>query len=102
MPWIASAPIGAPTPVRAVDGTLWGAVTHNQASDSTTVTHIVQTTSAQRSNEPSDPVEFTTHWRVRVDAPAATTPPAATSPAGATAAPAPDGWGTPRAHGPTT
>ncbi|MEU9247709.1 OTU domain-containing protein, partial [Streptomyces sp. NPDC048385] len=96
VPWTGSWPIAAPTAVRAVDGSLTVAITHNQASDATTVTHAVQTTSAQRSNESSDAVEFTTRWRVRVDAPAVTPPaPAAT-------APVPDGWGAPESHGRTT
>ncbi|MBK3581359.1 hypothetical protein JHN63_47880, partial [Streptomyces sp. MBT65] len=97
VPWTGSWPITAPTAVRAIDGSLTAAITHNQASDATTVTQAVQTTSAQRSNEPSDPVEFTTNWRVRVDAPAVTATPATTA-----TAPAPDGWSAPVSHGPTT
>ncbi|MCG7204823.1 hypothetical protein MB828_13465, partial [Streptomyces arenae] len=95
VPWTGSWPIEAATAVRAVDGSVTAAVTHNQASDATTVTQAVQTTSAQRSNEPSDPVEFTTRWRVRVDAPAVTAPTTGTAPAA-------DGWGTAESHGPTT
>ncbi|MGW3109747.1 hypothetical protein ACWDEW_48650, partial [Streptomyces sp. NPDC001100] len=95
VPWTGSWPITAPTAVRAIDGSLTAAVTHNQAGDATTVTQAVQTTSSQRSNEPSDPVEFSTRWRVRVDAPAVTAPTTTT-------APAPDGWGTAESHGPTT
>ncbi len=97
VPWTGSWPITAPTPVRAVDGSVTVSLTHNQASDATTVSQAVQTTSAQRSNEPSDPVEFTTRWRVRVDAPAVTAPPAAPA-----TAPVPDTWGQPVSHGPTT
>ncbi|MBK6018894.1 hypothetical protein JHN45_48525, partial [Streptomyces sp. MBT53] len=97
VPWTGSRPITAPLAVRAVDGSVTFSLTHNQASDATTVTQAVQTTSAQRSNEPSDPVEFTTNWRVRVDAPAVTATPATTA-----TAPAPDGWSAPVSHGPTT
>ncbi|WP_416965891.1 hypothetical protein [Streptomyces sp. Agncl-13] len=104
VPWTGSWPITAPTAVRAIDGSLTAAITHNQAGDATTVTQAVQTTSSQRSNEPSDPVEFSTRWRVRTDGPAITPAPAATAtPATTTAtAPAPDGWGTPESHGSTT
>ncbi|MEV0474553.1 hypothetical protein AB0I50_32205, partial [Streptomyces prunicolor] len=94
VPWTGSWPITAPTAVRGVDGSVTVAITHNQASDATTVTQAVQTTSAQRSNEPSDPVEFTTRWRVRTGAPVVTAAPAA--------APVPDGWGAAESHGPTT
>ncbi|WP_213087780.1 lonely Cys domain-containing protein [Streptomyces griseoaurantiacus] len=103
-PWTGSWPIGAGTAVRAVDGAATASITHNQASDSATVTYSVQTTTSQRSNEPSDPIEFDTHWRVRRDAP--NVPEAAAS-AARTGTPAPtsvasEGWSAPQSHGPTT
>ncbi|MEV0478459.1 hypothetical protein AB0I50_53500, partial [Streptomyces prunicolor] len=102
VPWTGSWPITAPTAVRGVDGSVTAAITHNQASDATTVTQAIQTTSSQRSNEPSDPVEFTTRWRVRTGAPAVTAPPTTAPAATATPAPVPDGWGAAESHGPTT
>ncbi|MBK3581778.1 hypothetical protein JHN63_50125, partial [Streptomyces sp. MBT65] len=73
VPWTLSVPIGAAGPVRGVDIALSATITHNQADGSSTVTQVVQTTSAQRSNEPSRAYDFTDNWQVRVDAPAAIT-----------------------------
>ncbi|MEU9581728.1 hypothetical protein AB0D95_31455, partial [Streptomyces chilikensis] len=85
--WTGLFPRDAAGPVRRLDAALALALTHNQYSATTTVTHAVQTMTAQRSSELSQPVEFATVWQVRVDPPAQ-------SPAG--------GWGAARTHGPVT
>ncbi|MCP3770681.1 hypothetical protein NLY10_29065 [Streptomyces sp. MAR25Y5] len=85
--WTGLFPRDATGPVRRLDAALALALTHNQYSATTTVTHAVQTMTAQRSSELSQPVEFATAWQVRVDPPAQ-------SPAG--------GWDTARTHGPVT
>ncbi|MGH1556177.1 hypothetical protein ACRAWF_43570 [Streptomyces sp. L7] len=70
VPWTGTFPIAKEGPVRGVEVALAATITHNQAGGSTTVTQVVQTTSAQRSNEPSRAYDFTDNWQVRVDAPA--------------------------------
>ncbi len=74
LPWTGSVPIGAAGPVRGIDLALSGTFTHNQADGSATVTQVVQTTSAQRSNEPSRAYDFTGNWQVRLDADTAPAP----------------------------
>ena len=95
VPWSGSFPIAAAGPVRAIDGALSLTLTHNQFSSSTTVTNVVQTMTAQRSNELSQPFEFSGEWEVRLDSPAL-----APSPESPLAAPG--GWSRPRSHGPVT
>ncbi|MFD4843780.1 hypothetical protein ACFWP1_10785, partial [Streptomyces sp. NPDC058425] len=85
--WSGRYPVTAAGPVSAVDGALALTLTHNEYASVTTVTHVVQTMTAQRSNELSRPIEFGTVWQVRVDAPAQ--PPAG-------------GWSDARTHGPVT
>ncbi|MEU6162550.1 hypothetical protein ABZ836_30335, partial [Streptomyces sp. NPDC047130] len=86
--WTGLFPRDAAGPVRRLDAALALTLTHNQYSATTTVTHAVQTMTAQRSSELSQPVEFATVWQVRVD------PPAQASAA--------DGWDAARTHGPVT
>ncbi|MBK6019243.1 hypothetical protein JHN45_50365, partial [Streptomyces sp. MBT53] len=73
VPWTLSVPVGAAGAVRGVDIALSATITHNQLEGSATVTQVVQTTSAQRSNEPSRAYDFTDNWQVRLDTPPATT-----------------------------
>lgn len=87
MNWSGRYPIAKAGPVSAVDGALALALTHNEYASFTTVTHVVQTMTAQRSNELSQPIEFSTAWQVRVDPPAQ--PPAV-------------GWTDAQTHGPVT
>lgn len=94
VPWTGSLPITASGPVRSLDMALSATITHNQADGSVTVTQVTQTTTAQRSAEPSRAYDFDGNWQVRVDAPA---PTASTS----DGAPA-DGWSPVRQHGPVT
>ncbi|MEU9429121.1 hypothetical protein AB0D87_41065, partial [Streptomyces sp. NPDC048342] len=109
VPWTGTIPIAAAGPVRGVDLGLSATLTHNQADGSTTVTQVVQTTSAQRSNEPSRAYDFTGNWEVRLDAPAPgqATAPAAITDAADTAVdttppdPAVD-WRPAQPHGPVT
>ncbi|WP_405537424.1 hypothetical protein OG787_31905 [Streptomyces sp. NBC_00075] len=87
VPWSGSFPIAAAGPVRAIDAALSLTLTHNQFSSSTTVTNVVQTMTAQRSNELSQPFEFTGEWEVRLDSPPLAPP---------------VNWSPPRSHGPVT
>ncbi|WP_330113837.1 hypothetical protein [Streptomyces sp. MUM 178J] len=85
--WSGRFPIDRAGPVRRLDAALSLALTHNQYSASTTVSHVVQTMTAQRSSELSQPIEFGTAWQVRVDP---------------TEQPAADDWDAVRTHGPVT
>ncbi|MBK3628904.1 hypothetical protein JHN59_29575, partial [Streptomyces sp. MBT49] len=67
VPWSATLPIPAAGPVRGVDFGPSLALTHNQLSLSTSVTQIVQTTTAQRSNELSHAFSYGSSWQARVD-----------------------------------
>ncbi|MBZ9639546.1 hypothetical protein [Streptomyces sp. PSKA30] len=58
-------PIHQSGPVGRFNAAVSVAVTHNEFSGTTAVTTSTQTMTAQRSNELSWPVEFTTRWRVR-------------------------------------
>ncbi|MFJ1967631.1 hypothetical protein ACIO93_03080 [Streptomyces sp. NPDC087903] len=87
VPWSASLPIPKAGPVRAWDFGPSLSLTHNQLSMSTSVTQVVQTTTAQRSNELSHAYRFDTDWEVRVDVPRM--------------APT-DNWGVAEGHGPVT
>ncbi|MFE6487405.1 hypothetical protein ACFVGN_31345, partial [Streptomyces sp. NPDC057757] len=69
VPWSATLPIPAAGPVRGVDFGPSLALTHNQLSLSTSVTQTVQTTTAQRSNEPSHAFSYGSSWQARVDTP---------------------------------
>ncbi|MGW0574686.1 WXG100-like domain-containing protein [Streptomyces sp. NPDC002920] len=80
VPWTVSFPVGAAGPVRGVDAALSLSLTHNQFSSSATVTQVVQTMTAQRSNELSQPFEFDAVWEVRLGAPR-NAPPESWSPA---------------------
>ncbi|WP_432131930.1 hypothetical protein [Streptomyces tendae] len=71
VPWTGSIPHPAAGPLRAIDLALSARLTHNQSAGSTTVTQVVQTTTAQRSNEPSHAYDFSGTWEVRIDAPSA-------------------------------
>ncbi|WP_327694988.1 hypothetical protein [Streptomyces sp. NBC_00459] len=99
VPWSGSFPLAAAGPVRAIDAALSLTLTHNQFSSSTTVTNVVQTMTAQRSNELSQPFEFSGQWEVRLDSPPLAPPPA--SPPASPRTP-PGGWSPPRSHGPVT
>ncbi|WP_245608070.1 hypothetical protein [Streptomyces hokutonensis] len=87
LPWTALFPVTRAIPVRGVDVALTLALTLNQLSSSASVTTVVQSTTAQRSNEPSEPYDFTALWDVRLDTPALA---------------APVTWGAPQSHGPVT
>ena len=87
LPWTALFPVSRAIPVRGVDLALTLALTLNQLSSTASVTTVVQSTTAQRSNEPSEPYDFTAVWDVRIDTPALA---------------APVTWGTPLSHGPVT
>ncbi|WP_299531524.1 hypothetical protein [uncultured Streptomyces sp.] len=88
VPWTGAFPIMAAGSTRAVDLTPSLSLTHNQYSSSSTVTQVVQSTSAQRSNEASQGFTFDSRWQVRVDDGATPT--------------APPLWGTAQSHGPVT
>ncbi|MYW12522.1 hypothetical protein GT034_29880, partial [Streptomyces sp. SID2563] len=109
VPWTGSLPITAPGPVRSLDMALSATLTHNQADGSLTVTQVTQTTTAQRSAEPSRAYDFTGNWQVRVDAPAPTTPTpesdssdSDSSDSDSTAGDPTDGWSPVQQHGPVT
>ncbi|MEV0477484.1 hypothetical protein AB0I50_47995, partial [Streptomyces prunicolor] len=87
LPWTALFPVSRAIPVRGVDVALTLALTLNQLSSTASVTTVVQSTTAQRSNEPSEPYDFTALWDVRLDTPALA---------------APVTWGATQAHGPVT
>ncbi|MGP2443037.1 hypothetical protein ACTT8P_38155, partial [Streptomyces sp. JW3] len=87
LPWTGLFPVTRAIPVRGVDVALTLAMTLNQLSSTSSVTTVVQTTSAQRSNEPSEPYDFQAAWEVRVDTPRLAPPVT---------------WGAPRTHGPVT
>ncbi len=74
LPWTGLFPISKAIPVRGVDAALTLALTLNQLSSSASVTSVVTSTTAQRSNEPSEPYDFTAMWDVRVDTPALAAP----------------------------
>lgn len=87
LPWTGLFPISRAIPVRGVDAALTLALTLNQLSSSASVTSVVTSTTAQRSNEPSEPYDFTAMWDVRVDTPALA---------------APVTWTAEQSHGPVT
>ncbi|WP_086809375.1 hypothetical protein [Streptomyces reticuliscabiei] len=87
VPWSVSVPVAAAGALRAWEISPSLSLTHNQLSLSTTVTQLVQTTTAQRSNELSQAYEFTSDWEVRIDSPRMAPPVT---------------WSPPRAHGPVT
>ncbi|WP_416962236.1 hypothetical protein [Streptomyces sp. Agncl-13] len=87
LPWTALFPVARAIPVRGVDAALTLALTLNQLSSSASVTTAVTSTTAQRSNEPSEPYDFTALWDVRVDTPALA---------------APLDWSPEQSHGPVT
>ncbi|MFC4508395.1 hypothetical protein [Streptomyces vulcanius] len=87
VPWTVSFPVGAAGPVRGVDAALSLSLTHNQFSSSATVTQVVQTMTAQRSNELSQPFEFDAVWEVRL---------------GAKRNAPPESWSPAVSHGPVT
>ncbi|MCZ4088295.1 hypothetical protein O1W17_41185, partial [Streptomyces sp. H34-S5] len=89
--WSGSFAIDRPGPVSRLDGAFALTLTHNQFSASTTVTSAVQTMTAQRSNELSQPVEFASEWQAVTDRP---------EPPGTGSADA--DWGDAQAHGPVT
>lgn len=99
VPWTGSLPITASGPVRSLDMALSATITHNQADGSVTVTQVTQTTTAQRSAEPSRAYDFDGNWQVRVDAPAPTAP---TTDGDSTDGDPTDGWSPVRQHGPVT
>ncbi|WP_327249952.1 hypothetical protein [Streptomyces sp. NBC_01320] len=68
VPWSGTFPIRKAGPVKVVDGALSLTLTHNQLSTSTTVTHGVQTFTAQRARELSQPFAFSSQWEIRLDA----------------------------------
>ncbi|WP_327167289.1 hypothetical protein [Streptomyces subrutilus] len=93
--WSGSFTIGREGVVSRIDAALAATLTHNQFSTSTTVTSAVQTMTAQRSNELSQPVEFVSDWQIRLDRPAPAVPEGANGD--------PDGsWGEGERHGPVT
>jgi hypothetical protein len=87
LPWTGLFPVTRAIPVRGVDAALSLAMTLNQLSSTASVTTVVQATSAQRSNEPSEPYDFTARFEVRTDTPRLAPPVT---------------WGAPRAHGQVT
>lgn len=87
VPWSVSLPIAAAGALRGWEFSPSVSLTHNQLSQSTSITQVVQTTTAQRSNELSTAFEFASDWEVRVDTPRM-------MPQG--------GWGMAEAHGPVT
>ncbi|MDX3745891.1 hypothetical protein [Streptomyces sp. AK08-02] len=87
VPWSVSLPVAAAGALRGWEFSPSVSLTHNQLSLSTSVTQLVQTTTAQRSNELSQAYEFASHWEVRVDSPRMAPP---------------VNWGAPQAHGPVT
>ncbi|MGI5446940.1 hypothetical protein ACQEVM_14425 [Streptomyces sp. CA-243310] len=89
--WSGSFTVGRAGPVSRVDAALAVTLTHNQFSTSSTVTSAVQTMTAQRSNELSQPVEFVSEWQLRVDRPAAAGPGSGNA-----------DWGDGERHGPVT
>ncbi|MCY0958415.1 hypothetical protein [Streptomyces sp. H27-H5] len=89
--WSGAFTVGRAGPVSRVDAALAVTLTHNQFSTSSTVTSAVQTMTAQRSNELSQPVEFVSEWQLRVDQPAAAGPGSGNA-----------GWGDGERHGPVT
>ncbi|NED14432.1 hypothetical protein G3I33_23450, partial [Streptomyces sp. SID9124] len=100
VPWTGSVPITASGPVRSLDLALSATLTHNQADGSVTVTQVTQTTTAQRSAEPSRAYDFTGNWQVRVTPPTPTTP--TTSATSTTDSDPGEGWSPVRQHGPVT
>ncbi|WP_406002909.1 hypothetical protein [Streptomyces sp. NBC_00829] len=86
IPWTAiyHGPAG---PLRWFDGALTLTLTHNQLTQSATVSEGVMTTSMQRANDQAHAVEFTGRWQVWVDA--------------FRNAPG-DTWGVEQSHGPLT
>ncbi|MFE6765630.1 hypothetical protein [Streptomyces sp. NPDC057689] len=104
VPWTGSLPITAAGPVRSLDMALSATITHNQADGSVTVTQVTQTTTAQRSAEPSRAYDFDGNWQVRVDAPAPTAPTTDgdSTDSDSTDGDPTDGWSPVRQHGPVT
>ncbi|MFI0730246.1 hypothetical protein ACH4S9_14590 [Streptomyces sp. NPDC021225] len=86
IPWIGiyDGPAG---PLRWFDGALVLSLTHNQSSESSTVSDGLTARSMQRANDPAHAVQYTSRWQIRID----------------TDRNAPvDAWSTERAGGPLT
>ncbi|MFE7121803.1 hypothetical protein ACFU99_40875, partial [Streptomyces sp. NPDC057654] len=67
VPWIAIYE-GPQGPLRWFDGTLSVSVTHNQLSQSVTVSEGVSTKTVQRTGDAAHAVDYTSRWQVRADA----------------------------------
>ncbi|MFF9347593.1 hypothetical protein [Streptomyces sp. NPDC014734] len=78
-------------------------VTHNQRSFSSTTADTVAQTQVMRNNTPSHPVDFTTHWQVRVrDRTGGETPNPSRDPEQGDAVPLVERWGQGQEHGTLT
>ncbi|MFD8384655.1 hypothetical protein ACFV2X_40055 [Streptomyces sp. NPDC059679] len=66
IPWIGiyDGPAG---PLRWFDGALVLSLTHNQSSESSTVSDGLTARSMQRANDPAHAVQYTSRWQIRID-----------------------------------
>ncbi|RDD84634.1 hypothetical protein DVZ84_34330 [Streptomyces parvulus] len=66
IPWIGiyEGPTG---PMRWFDGALTLSLTHNQTSESSTVSNGLTTRTMLRANDPAHAVQYTSHWQIRID-----------------------------------
>ncbi|MGP4012017.1 hypothetical protein [Streptomyces sp. 4N124] len=66
IPWIGNYD-GPAGPLRWFDGALVLSLTHNQSSESSTVSDGLTARSMQRANDPAHAVEYTSRWQIRID-----------------------------------
>ncbi|MEV1082696.1 hypothetical protein AB0I98_31460 [Streptomyces sp. NPDC050211] len=66
IPWIGNYE-GPAGPLRWFDGALVLSLTHNQSSESSTVSDGLTARSMQRANDPAHAVEYISRWQIRID-----------------------------------